>query len=59
MITESRFAETLREMGVVEKRCSLELKVVEPGTDVLTYGVASVLQALTGLTQGDTKIIAG
>jgi len=40
MITESRFADHLREMGLIKKRCSLELKLIDPGTGSLTKSVA-------------------
>lgn len=59
MITESRFVETLREMGVVKKRCSLELRVVEPGTDVLTHGVTQCIAGTDGYDARGYKDYAG
>ncbi len=59
MITESRFAETLREMGVVKRRCSLELRVVAPGTDVLTHGVAQCIAGTDGFDARGYKDYSG
>ncbi|HHT9117544.1 MAG TPA: cache domain-containing protein [Candidatus Hypogeohydataceae bacterium YC38] len=36
MITESKFVPTIRQMGLIKKRTSLELKVVDPKTGKLT-----------------------
>jgi len=52
MITESRFIEHLKEAGMVDKRCSLELKLVVPGTDELTKGVQ---QCIAGTNAYDAK----
>lgn len=48
MITESRFASILREMGLLEKRTALELKLVAPGTEQFTKGVRACLKGETG-----------
>ncbi len=48
MVSESRFSENLKEKGIVEKRCSLELKVTEPETGKLTYGVTQCISGNNG-----------
>ncbi|MDV5165846.1 MAG: PAS domain-containing protein [Candidatus Scalindua sp.] len=48
MISESRFSDTLKEQGIVKNRCSLELKVAEPETGKLTYGVAQCISGNSG-----------
>lgn len=48
MITESRFASILREMGLLEKRTALESKLVVPGTGQFTKGVRACLKGETG-----------
>ncbi|MCF6148632.1 MAG: PAS domain S-box protein [Candidatus Kuenenia sp.] len=48
MITESRFSDHLKEMGIVKKRCSLELKLTDPNTGKLTSGVARCLSGNDG-----------
>jgi len=40
MLSESRFTKHLLETGAVKKRSALELKLVNPDTGKLTYGVA-------------------
>ncbi|HHT9119581.1 MAG TPA: ATP-binding protein [Candidatus Hypogeohydataceae bacterium YC41] len=44
MITESRFVSTLREMGLIKKRTSLELKLIDPTTGQLTRGMQACLK---------------
>ncbi len=48
MISESRFSRRLKEMGIVKKRCSLELKVIDPETGELTLGVAQCISGKNG-----------
>ena len=48
MITESRFVSTIREMGLIKKRTSLELKLVDPTTGQLTRGVQACLKGELG-----------
>ncbi|MEK7822428.1 MAG: cache domain-containing protein, partial [Planctomycetota bacterium] len=48
MITESRFASTIREMGLIKKRTALELKLVDPTTGQLTRGVQACLKGELG-----------
>ena len=50
MISESRFSDRLKENGLVEKRCSLELKVTDPETGELTYGVAQCVSGNNGFS---------
>ena len=50
MISESRFTDRLKENGFVEKRCSLELKVTDPETGELTYGVAQCISGNNGFS---------
>ena len=48
MISESRFSDKLKAKGIVEKRCSLELKVTDPETGELTSGVAQCISGNNG-----------
>ena len=48
MISESRFSDKLKEKGIVEKRCSLEVKVTDPETGELTHGVAQCISGNNG-----------
>ncbi|MDI6759674.1 MAG: cache domain-containing protein, partial [Candidatus Brocadiaceae bacterium] len=48
MITESLFASTIREMGLIKKRTALELKLVDPTTGQLTRGVQACLKGELG-----------
>ena len=48
MISESRFADKLKAKGIVEKRCTLELKVTDPETGELTSGVAQCISGNNG-----------
>ena len=50
MISESRFTDRLKKNGLVEKRCSLELKVTDPETGELTYGVAQCISGNNGFS---------
>jgi len=59
IISESRFGETLKEMGVVKRRCSLELKLVVPGTDELTDGVAKCIAGADGYNAVGYKDYSG
>ncbi|MDR4504850.1 MAG: PAS domain S-box protein [Candidatus Scalindua sp.] len=52
MLTESRFTKHLKEIGLVEKRSSLELKLIEPKTGELLY---CVKQCLAGNAGSDPK----
>ncbi len=48
MITESRFGSTIREMGLIQKRTALELRLVDPNTGQLTKGVQACLRGESG-----------
>ena len=48
MVSESRFSDKLKEKGIVEKRCSLEVKVTDPETGELTHGVAQCISGKNG-----------
>ncbi|MCP4266546.1 MAG: HAMP domain-containing protein, partial [Candidatus Brocadiaceae bacterium] len=52
MLTESRFTEHLKEIGLVVRRSALELKLIDPGTGELTYGAK---QCLAGNVGSDAK----
>ncbi len=52
MITESRFFSAIKEMGLIKKRASLELKLIDPTTGQLTKGVQACLKGEHGC---DTK----
>ncbi len=52
MLTESRFTKHLKKTGLVKKRSALELKLIEPKTGELTYGVK---QCLAGNVGSDAK----
>ncbi|MCP4254352.1 MAG: PAS domain S-box protein [Candidatus Scalindua sp.] len=52
MLTESRFTDHLKKIGLVDKRSALELKLIEPETGELTYGVK---QCLAGKVGSDAK----
>lgn len=52
MLTESRFARDLRDMGLIKKRCALELRLVNRETGELTSGVK---QCITGKSGFDAK----
>ncbi|MFQ5957626.1 MAG: cache domain-containing protein, partial [Candidatus Brocadiales bacterium] len=48
MITESKFIPTIRQMGLINKRTSLELKVVDPNTGRLTKATEECLKGREG-----------
>jgi hypothetical protein len=48
MLTDSRFTDDLKESGLIKKRTSLELKVVNPKTGNLTLAVRQCLKGLEG-----------
>ncbi len=50
MISESRFTDRLKGNGLIEKRCALELKVADPGTGELTYGVSQCISGNNGFS---------
>ena len=52
MITESRFARNLKDMGLIKKRCALELRLVNRETGELTNGVN---QCVAGKNGFDSK----
>jgi PAS domain S-box-containing protein len=52
MLSEPRFTRHLIEKDIVKKRSALELKLVDPGTGKLTYGVA---QCVAGKNGSDSK----
>lgn len=59
MITESRFLAHLKEMGLVKKRCALELKMVTPETGKLTYGVSQCVAGNNGFDAKGYKDYGG
>ena len=59
MITESRFAKHLKEMGLVKKRCALELKMVNPETGKLTEGVQQCVGGNSGFNGTGYKDYGG
>ncbi|GAN32964.1 MAG: PAS domain S-box protein [Candidatus Brocadia sp. AMX2] len=59
MITESRFAAHLKEMGLVKKRCALELKLVNPETGELTSGVQQCIAGNSGFDAKGYKDYSG
>lgn len=59
MITESRFAEHLKEMGLIKRRCTLELKLVDPATGKLTYGVTQCIAGNDGFDAKGYKDYSG
>jgi len=48
MITESKFINTIRQMGLIKKRTSLELKVIDPTTGKLTYAAEECVRGKEG-----------
>lgn len=50
MISESRFTDRLKGNGLIEKRCALELKVADPETGELTYGVSQCISGNNGFS---------
>lgn len=59
MITESRFAAHLKEMGLVKKRCALELKLVNPETGDFTTGVKQCIEGNNGFDAKGYKDYSG
>ena len=59
MITESRFAAHLKEMGLVKKRCALELKLVNPETGEFTTGVKQCISGNNGFDAKGYKDYSG
>lgn len=59
MITESRFLAHLKEMGLVKKRCALELKMVTPETGQLTRGVSQCIAGNNGFDAKGYKDYSG
>ncbi len=59
MISESRFAGHLREMGLVKKRCTLELKLVNPETGELTKGAQQCIAGNNGFNAEGYRDYAG
>jgi len=59
MITESRFAKHLKEMGLVKKRCALELKMVNHETGKLTEGVQQCISGNNGFNGTGYKDYGG
>ncbi len=48
MLSESRFTKHLTKSGVVKKRSALELRLVDPDSGKLTYGVAQCIAGIDG-----------
>ena len=48
MLSESRFTRHLIKKGIVKKRSSLELKLIDPITGKLTYGVGQCVEGRNG-----------
>ena len=48
MLTESRFTEDLKGQHRIKKQSALELKVADPGNDVLTKGVSECIKGSEG-----------
>src|SRR3989338_2122663 len=48
MITESKFINTIRQMGLIKKGRSLELKVIDPTTGKLTYAAEECVRGKEG-----------
>ncbi len=59
MITESRFAVHLKEMGLVKKRCALELKLINRETGELTTGVKQCVAGNSGFDAKGYKDYSG
>lgn len=48
MLTTSRFTENLKKMGVIKKRGALELHLIDPETNEITYGVKQCISGKDG-----------
>ena len=59
MVTESRFAAHLKEMGLVKKRCALELKLISRETGELTSGVKACVSGNNGFNAKGYKDYSG
>lgn len=59
MVTESRFAAHLKEMGLVKKRCALELRLIERETGELTTGVRACVSGSNGFDAKGYKDYSG
>ena len=59
MITESRFSAHLKEMGLVKKRCTLELKLISRETGELTAGVKQCVAGNSGFDVKGYKDYSG
>ncbi|GAB62235.1 conserved hypothetical protein [Candidatus Jettenia caeni] len=59
MITESRFAGHLKEMGLVKKRCALELKLINQETGKLTEGAQQCISGNNGFDAQGYKDYGG
>src|SRR3990167_8043150 len=59
MITESRFSAHLKEMGLVKKRCTLELKLISRETGELTAGVKQCVAGNSGFDANGYKDYSG
>lgn len=55
MVTESRFAAHLKKMGLVKKRCALELKLIDRETGELTNGVRGCVSGNNGFDANGYK----
>ncbi len=59
MVTESRFAAHLKEMGLVKRRCALELKLVNSETGELTTGAKQCVAGINGFDAKGYKDYSG
>lgn len=59
MVTESRFAAHLKEMGLVKRRCALELKLIDQETGELTKGVRECISGSSGFDAYGYKDYSG
>jgi PAS domain S-box-containing protein len=59
MLTESRFTKNLKKTGAIRIRSALELKVVNPDNDKLTYAVNQCLKGKDGSSSKGYKDYAG
>lgn len=59
MITESRFNTHLKEMGLVKKRCALELKLINRETGELTDGIKQCVAGNNGFDATGYKDYSG
>ncbi|HHT9127788.1 MAG TPA: PAS domain S-box protein [Candidatus Wujingus californicus] len=59
MLTESRFNTHLKEMGLVKKRCALELKLINRETGELTAGIKQCVAGNNGFDANGYKDYSG